>query len=52
MFLQVLGHRIDSPVHKNNNPLINKDLLQARIDAYKPAYKQKKENAPNQALKP
>jgi hypothetical protein len=35
-----LGHRIDSLVHENNKPLQDIDLLQTKIDAYKPAYKQ------------
>jgi hypothetical protein len=34
--------RIDSPVHRNNKPLLNIDLLQVRNSAYKPAYKQKR----------
>jgi hypothetical protein len=46
-----IGYRIDSPVHKISKSLLNKGLLQARNSAYKPAYKQNRKNAPNEAQK-
>jgi hypothetical protein len=36
-------------VHENNKSLLNKDLLQTGNGAYKPAYKQNRKNAKNEA---
>jgi len=38
-------------VPKNNKPLQNKDLQQARNSDFKPAYKQNHKNAPNEVQK-
>ena len=45
------GHRIDSPVHKNAKLLLNKNLTPAGNSAYKPAYKQKRNNVSNEGQK-
>jgi hypothetical protein len=46
---QWVKHRIDSPLHQNAKPLLNKDLSQAGNSAYKPAYKQNRKITLNEA---
>jgi hypothetical protein len=44
-----IKHRIDSPLHQNAKAIPNKNLLQARKGAYKPAYKQNRKFTPNES---